>query len=36
MENLTQRRCDQIAEALNNRPRKRYGYRTPAELFLAC
>ena len=36
MEKLTQRRCDQIAKALNNRPRKRYGYQTPAKLFLAC
>lgn len=32
MESLTQKRCDEIAAKLNNRPRKRYGYRTPAEL----
>lgn len=36
METLTQRRRDEIAEKLNHRPRQRYGYRTPAELFLSC
>ena len=33
MARLTQRDCDGIARHLNNRPRKRLGYRTPAELF---
>lgn len=33
MENLTQAQCSMIAYKLNNRPRKRYDYRTPAELF---
>lgn len=32
MAHLTQRRCNEIAEKLNNRPRKRYGYRTPEEM----
>jgi IS30 family transposase len=31
---LTQDHCDRIAEKLNNRPRKRLGFRTPAECFL--
>ena len=31
MRNLTQVRCDAIARALNNRPRKRYRFRTPLE-----
>ncbi len=31
--NLTQAQCDRIAHKLNTRPRKRYGYRTPEELF---
>ncbi len=35
MQGLTQVECNRIAHQLNNRPRKRYGYRTPAELFLA-
>ena len=30
---LTQNRCDLIAEHLNNRPRKRHGYKTPNECF---
>ena len=30
---LTQRHCDFIAHALNTRPRKRLGYRTPEECF---
>ena len=34
MRNLTQARCDQIANDLNNRPRKRHGYNTPAALYL--
>ena len=32
---LTQRRCDALAWRLNSRPRKRLGYRTPAECFHA-
>ena len=31
MKRLTQRRCDAIARALNNRPRKRHGFRTPLD-----
>jgi IS30 family transposase len=31
---LTQQDCDRIADKLNNRPRKRLGFRTPAECFL--
>ena len=31
---LTQADCDRIADKLNNRPRKRLGFRTPAECFL--
>jgi IS30 family transposase len=31
MRTLTQFRCDQIARILNNRPRKRHGFRTPLE-----
>ena len=34
MEDLTQARCNAIAEKLNTRPRKRHGYRTPKEVFL--
>jgi transposase, IS30 family len=34
MENLTQHQCNAIADKLNNRPRKRHGYKTPAQLFL--
>jgi IS30 family transposase len=30
---LTQRGCDALARRLNSRPRKRLGYRTPAECF---
>jgi transposase, IS30 family len=30
---LTQRDCDRIADRLNNRPRKRLAFRTPAECF---
>ena len=33
MATLTQARCNAIADRLNNRPRKRHGYRTPIELF---
>ena len=32
MASLTQRECDKIAEKLNNRPRKRFGFRTPIEV----
>ena len=34
LENLTQAQCDRIAERLNNRPRKRLDYYTPAEKYL--
>lgn len=33
MSNLTQQRCDEIATQLNKRPRKRYNYKTPEELY---
>lgn len=33
LNNLTQDQCDRIANKLNARPRKRYGYKTPEELF---
>lgn len=33
MRQLTQRECDEIAEALNTRPRKRLGFKTPDEVF---
>jgi IS30 family transposase len=33
MKDLTQRDCTRIARALNNRPRKRLGYLTPAEVY---
>jgi len=33
MRELTQGRCNAIAEKLNNRPRKRHQYRTPKEIF---
>lgn len=33
MDGVTQAQCDAIADKLNARPRKRYGYRTPAELY---
>lgn len=32
---LTQQNCDDIAMKLNTRPRKRYGFKTPEELFNA-
>ena len=35
MEALTQSQCDAIADKLNNRPRKRHDYKTPAQLFHA-
>ena len=31
MKTLTQKRCNAIASALNNRPRKRHGFRSPLE-----
>ena len=31
MKTLTQQRCNEIASALNNRPRKRHGFRSPLE-----
>ena len=34
MTSLTQSQCDAIAEHLNNRPRKRHGYKTPNQCFL--
>lgn len=33
LEALTQARCHQIAQALNHRPRKRLGFRTPHEVY---
>lgn len=36
LEKLTQKQCDMIAQSLNTRPRKRYQYRTPSELFLGA
>jgi transposase, IS30 family len=33
MSHITQRDCTRIAAALNNRPRKRLGYLTPAEVY---
>jgi len=33
MDGVTQAQCDAIAAKLNARPRKRYGYRAPAELY---
>jgi len=33
MEGLTQLQCNAIADKLNHRPRKRHGYKTPAQLF---
>jgi IS30 family transposase len=35
MEHLTQADCDRIADKLNRRPRKRYGFHTPEELYAA-
>ena len=34
MAHLTQSDCDRIADKLNSRPRKRYNYRTPKEIFI--
>lgn len=33
MSNVTQAQCDHIADDLNNRPRKRFGFETPAALY---
>lgn len=33
MKHVTQSDCDRIAQKLNSRPRKRFGYKTPNELF---
>lgn len=33
MSALTQAQCDQIADKLNSRPRKRHGYKTPEEIY---
>ena len=33
MEMVTQRQCDQIANKLNQRPRKRHNYKTPEEMY---
>ena len=33
MAHLTQQDCDRLADKLNHRPRKRYGYRTPEECY---
>lgn len=32
---ITQRKIDKVMERLNNRPRKRLGYRTPAQVFFS-
>jgi IS30 family transposase len=34
MVRVTQRQCDQIAQKLNDRPRKRHAYHTPTDCFL--
>lgn len=33
MARVTQHQCERIAEALNTRPRKRYDYKTPKEIY---
>ena len=33
MKNVTQAQCDHIADDLNNRPRKRHNFKTPASLY---
>ena len=33
MDYLTQHQCNAIADDLNNRPRKRHGYKTPKDIF---
>ena len=32
LKDITQKDCDRIARALNTRPRKRYGYKTPEQM----
>ena len=34
LKDITQKDCDRIAKALNTRPRKRYGYKTPEQMLL--
>jgi IS30 family transposase len=34
LRHITQNDCDRIARALNTRPRKRYGYKTPEQMLL--
>lgn len=36
MARLTQQHCDDIAKALNTRPRKRHAYQTPEQIFFAA
>lgn len=36
MENITQQQCDNIADKLNQRPRKRFNYKTPEEMYYGC
>ena len=36
METLTQQQCDSIANKLNQRPRKRFNYKTPEEMYYGC
>jgi len=36
LESLSQHQCNAIATRLNNRPRKRYGYQTLAQLLLSA
>lgn len=33
MEKITQQQCDRIAAALNSRPRKRFNYKIPEEMY---
>lgn len=33
MEHITQKQCDAIAKKINSRPRKRFGYKTPEEMY---
>ena len=33
MKDLTQQQCDRIADKLNSRPRKRFNYKTPEEMY---
>jgi IS30 family transposase len=35
LKRLTQKECDYIANELNTRPRKRHGFKTPAEIYHA-